>query len=333
MDEVERSQSDHDPKKNALRKRTPADVPEGRARDTAADEKKCCGKAEPPQSKERFGKWSKRRKIGVYNRGETKEKDEPGKVDLRLAAFDGSGHQSKGNNPERASEFDSGADNKSLRAVTRSCSYDGACVMNGKGRPQAKLRLREMEQVAQRRKDQQGHRIENKHSPEGHGHFFFICVENGSDRRDGASAADGRASRDEIRRVSPNPQKFAEGKSNNEGESDSQGGIDEPAAARPDDFVQIHTETKRHDRTLKEPARRRTALQRVRIRENQAEQNAKSERNRWREKTAETCNKDKEEENPEQSFGSAVLSFRHWREEDTGIAAEARGGFLRLKIC
>src|SRR5208282_5453266 len=57
VDEVERSQSDLDPKKNALRKRTPADVPEGCARDATADQKKCCRKAEPPQLKERFGKW------------------------------------------------------------------------------------------------------------------------------------------------------------------------------------------------------------------------------------------------------------------------------------
>jgi len=98
--------------------------------------------------------------------------------------------------------------------------------MNGKGRPQAKLRLRETEQVAQRRKNEQGDRVENKDGSQGDSHFFFVRVKNWCDRGDGASATDSSARRDEIGRISTHAKEFADGESHKKSKRNTQGGVD-----------------------------------------------------------------------------------------------------------
>src|SRR5712691_5043125 len=66
-----------------------------------------------------------------------------------------------------------------------------------------------MKPVPDRRKNQQGDRIQNKNRAERYGHFFFIGSKNGADGGDGAAAANRRARGDQERRIAAYPQQFA----------------------------------------------------------------------------------------------------------------------------
>jgi len=59
--------------------------------------------------------------------------------------------------------------------------------------PQSELRLRKMKRVSDRRKNQQGNRIQNKNRAERHRHFLFIGLQYRPNRRDGAPTANRRA--------------------------------------------------------------------------------------------------------------------------------------------
>jgi hypothetical protein len=102
--------------------------------------------------------------------------------------------------------------------------------------------------MTKRRKNQQCNRVQNEDSSQRYGHFFFVGVENRGYRGDGAASAIRRSRGDEVRRIAAN---FENLESENERETDSQGGIQKSAAARQQNFMQIHSESQCHDGSLK----------------------------------------------------------------------------------
>ena len=140
--------------------------------------------------------------------GENKKPDEPGKLDagtavttgrnvLGAVALDRCSRERERNDPERAGEFYSGAYYQCLRAVFRGGTDDGARVVDRQRCPESELRLRKMKRVPEGRKNQQGNRIQNKNRAEGYRHFLFLGLKNGTNRGDGAAAANRRARRDQ----------------------------------------------------------------------------------------------------------------------------------------
>src|SRR5712691_12355513 len=99
-----------------------------------------------------------------------------------------------------------------------------------------------MKRVSNRRKNQQGNRIQNKNRSERYRHFLFIGLKNRADGGDGAAAANRRARGDQKRRIAAHLQKFPERQTRQQRKGNSQRSVDKSAAARFQNFVQIHAE-------------------------------------------------------------------------------------------
>src|SRR4029077_14369279 len=110
---------------------------------------------------------------------------------------------------------------------------------------------------------------------EGNGHFLFIGLENRADGGDGAAAANCGAGGNQKRRIAANLQKFSECEAEDQCKGNSQRSVDESAAARFQDFVQVHSETESHYGDLQKNARGGAAGLRKRMREAQAEENSR----------------------------------------------------------
>src|SRR5436853_7835681 len=118
-----------------------------------------------------------RGEIGVENRGENEEGDEPrelragptvptnGNV-LGAVVFDGRRGQRERNDPQGAGKFYGGANHQGLGAILCGGADDGTCVVDGQCGPQSELRLRKMEGVSGGRKNHEGDWIENEDSAE-----------------------------------------------------------------------------------------------------------------------------------------------------------------------
>src|SRR6267142_2481483 len=225
--------------------------------------------------------------VGVRKRGENKKQNEPRKLNPRAVMFCGRGHERQGDDPEGAGEFDGGANYQRLRAVLRGGADDGAGVVNGQRGPESELRLRKMERVSNGRKNQQRNRIQNKNRAKGDRHFLLIGLNNRADRGDSAAAANGRARGNQERRVAADLQQFAERRSHQKREGDSESGVNKSAAARFQNFVQIHPEADGYDGNLQKNTRGGAAGLPVRMREEQAKQNSREECHRRRKNSGE----------------------------------------------
>src|SRR6266704_2971718 len=189
LNEVQRSQSYPQPQQHAEKKRAPAHLFQRGAGDPAADEEQCCREAETSEMEESVRKMCVRRKICAKDSRENKERDEPGKLETGAVMFNGRSGEGERNDPESAGEFYGGADDQGLWAVFRGGADDGAGVVDRQRCPESELRLRKMEGVPDGRKNQQGDRIQNKNRAEGYRHFLFLGLKNGTNRGDGAAAA------------------------------------------------------------------------------------------------------------------------------------------------
>src|SRR5882762_8734609 len=205
---VQRSKAHAQPKQHAEKEGAPPHLFQRGAGDAAANEEKCRGQAKSSESEEPLSEMFERGKIGIDNGGENKKCDEPGELDAEIAgaaaggipgaaAPDGRSREGKRNDPESAGEFYGGADDQSLGAVFRGGADDGTGVVNRQRGPESELRLRKVKRVSDRRKNQQGDRIQNKNRAERYRHFFFIGLKNGTDGGDGAAAANRRAGGDQ----------------------------------------------------------------------------------------------------------------------------------------
>src|SRR6266850_4786758 len=160
-----------------------------------------------------------RRQVGVREGGKNKKQNEPRKLNadaggsgggfLGAVSLDRRGDERQGDDPEGAGEFYGGADYQCFRAVFCGGADDGARVVNGERGPESELRLRKMQRVTDRRKNQERNGIQNKNCAEGDRHLLFIGLNNRADGGDGAAAANRGARRNQERRIAADLQKFA----------------------------------------------------------------------------------------------------------------------------
>src|SRR2546422_6487927 len=139
-----------------------------------------------------------------------------------------------------------------------------------------------MKRVSNRRKNQQGNRIQNKDRAERHRHFLFIGLQDRADGGDGAAAANCRARRNQKRRIAAHLQEFAERQARQKRKENSQRGVDKSAAACFQNLAQIHAEPEGHHGALEKSSRNATAFADVRMREAEAKENSDGKRNGWR---------------------------------------------------
>src|ERR1700722_7827493 len=175
-----------------------------------------------------------RREVSVHHSREAEKQNEPGPLNLALGFLYRGGAQRKRNDPKRAREFYGGADHQGRGADHRTG------VMNGQSGPQSKLLLRKMQRPADPRKYEQGDRIQNKNGAHGNGDFFVAGFDDRRDGGDGAASADGGAGGNQERGGLFDFEDAAEQQAEAHRESDSDGGIEEAAAAGAQDFVKIH---------------------------------------------------------------------------------------------
>src|SRR5882724_10276061 len=107
---VKRSQSHRHPEQHALQQWPPSHFFQSPARDSRADQKKCCGEPEAAKREKCFCGDMLRRQVGIRESGENEKQNEPRKLNVRAVAFYGGGDQRERNDPEGAGEFDGGAD-------------------------------------------------------------------------------------------------------------------------------------------------------------------------------------------------------------------------------
>src|SRR6267143_3929382 len=144
-----------------------------------------------------------------------------------------------------------------------------------------------MQSVSDWWKNQQRDRIQNKNCAERDRNFFFIGLQNRADGGDRAPAANRRASGNQKGRIAAHSQKFAERQPHEKRERNPQRGVDETAATRIQNFVQIHSEAQRHDGALQESARNAAAFADVGMLEGEAEKNSSGERDGRRKQSRE----------------------------------------------
>src|SRR5213082_683656 len=165
--EVQRSEAHTQPQQPSEKKRPPPHPLQRSAGDSAADEEQCCSEAESSESEEPLGEMLERGEIGVQNRGENEEGDEPRELRAGPAAptngnvlgalvFGGRRGQCKRNDPQGAGKFYGGADYQGLGAVLCGRAHDGTRVVDCQCGPQSELRLRKVEGLSDRRKNEQG---------------------------------------------------------------------------------------------------------------------------------------------------------------------------------
>src|SRR6266852_5142550 len=117
-----------------------------------------------------------------------------------------------------------------------------------------------MQGVSDRRKNEKRDRIQNKNRAERHRNFFFVGFQNRADGGDGAAAANCRASRNQKGGIAAHSQKFAERQPRQQREGNSQRGVNESAAPRFQNFMQIHSEAQSDDGALQKRARDAAAV-------------------------------------------------------------------------
>ena len=127
-----------------------------------------------------------------------------------------------------------------------------------------------MEDVSNRRKNQQRDGIQHKDRAKRHRQLVLVRFQNRRNRRNRTPPADGRARGNQERRIAPNFEQSAERQTQNQRERNSQRGVEKAAAPRPQHLVQIHPKAQRHDGTLQKNAGDAAALADIRMRETKA---------------------------------------------------------------
>src|SRR6266480_6630835 len=168
--EVQRSEAHAQPQQHSEKKRPPPHLLQRSAGDSAADEEQCCSEAASSESEDPLGGMLERGEVGVENRGENEEGDEPRELRAGPAAptngnvlgalvFGGRRGQCERDDPQGAGKFYGGADYQGLGAVLCGGAHHGTRVVDCQCGPQSELRLRKMEGISDRRKNEHGDRI------------------------------------------------------------------------------------------------------------------------------------------------------------------------------
>jgi hypothetical protein len=167
--------------------------------------------------------------------------------------------------------------------------------MNGEGRPEAELLLREMQSGADHRKGEQGDGVEHEDRSERDGHLLIVGLGDGADGGDGTASADGCAGGDQKRSDVADSEEMSEGEACGQGGGDADGGVEESGGSRVEDLVQIHAEAEHDDRDLEEKSRELAGVQLIGMSDREAVEQAAGERDGRRNKTASRNNQTKEE--------------------------------------
>src|SRR5215470_19463509 len=110
-------------------------------------------------------------------------------------------------------------------------------------------------------------------------------MQNRPDGRDRASTANRCARRYQIRSSSADCKQLSYSQTNEHRKRDSQKGIEKSAFPRFQYLMQIHPETKRHNRGLQQEFRERFAVGGIRVRNRKSKNNSRAQRNGRRNKS------------------------------------------------
>ena len=187
---------------------------------------------------------------------ETEEENEPGNFDLSLAAGTsesgqprhvGGGKKRDRNDPKRARQFHGGADSERLRSVFRGRSDHRTGVVNREGGPETELILAQMQGMANRGKEKQGDRVEQKDCPHGDTDLFLIRAGNRGNGGDRASATDGSARGDQEGSLSGDLKQAAKEQAKQHGARDADRRVKETGTAGVHDLLQVHAKSQGND--------------------------------------------------------------------------------------
>src|SRR6266849_3158025 len=107
-----------------------------------------------------------------------------------------------------------------------------------------------MKRVTDRRKNQKRNGIQNKHCAERNRHLLLIGLDDRANRGDGAATANRRACGNQERSIAADLQKSGKRRANQERERNSKSSVDKSAAARFQDFEEVHPETESYHGNL-----------------------------------------------------------------------------------
>ena len=285
-DQRKRSHGDNDPQKDSLQQRANANLAESLLREARANQKKRDSQADDAEMLEIRIESLKSVKVGVGHCRQAKEENEPGPVDARLALVGNSSSNRQGHDPQRARQLDGGADGQGHCAELCRRSNHGARIVNGEGCPKTKLGLRQVQHGSDRRKREQGDRVQHKYGSQGDGNLFFAGVGDRRNRRNGAASADRRARRYKERDSLLYGQYSSQPPAQKQGEADAGCGVDESGSADAKHLLEVHAESESYNGYLEQKLRQSPCIEMIGVNERKAIDKARSKRYRRREVTA-----------------------------------------------
>src|SRR5580693_3435367 len=226
------------------------------------------------------------RDIRIRHRRQTKKRNKPRPLYLAVRPLHHRRAHRHWHDPQSPRQFHRSPYHQRHRPVTRRRPHHRTGVMNRQRRPQSKLLLRQMQQPPQRRKNQQRNRIQNENRSQRHRRLLLIRVNNRRHSRNSAAAANRRPHRDQNRCGLVHPQHSPSQQSRRQRERNARRGVHEPAAARAQHFVQVHSKSQPHHRCLQQIFRRRARFRLPRMRKSQSEYQSQRQRRRRRQQSA-----------------------------------------------
>src|SRR5215470_16156051 len=181
VNEIEGRRTDNEPEEDAHEQRAPANRDQSDARDAAADQEQRGHQADAPGHEKRMREAGSSRRVGVDQGGQTEQQNEPGKLQAGSVVLNGRGGQGDRDNPKSAGQLHGGANEQSFRTVAGGGANDRTGIVDGQRRPKAELRLRQMQERAEGRKDQERNGVQHEDGAQRYGHFFRIGLQYGTD--------------------------------------------------------------------------------------------------------------------------------------------------------
>nr|GFD16385.1 hypothetical protein [Tanacetum cinerariifolium] len=125
-------------------------------------------------------------------------------------------------------------------------------VVDGDGAPEAKLVLAHVQGVANGREGEQRNGVQHEHRAQAHRHFLVLGPQHRPDGRDGRTAANGGAARNEVHHVFAQPQPLTYEVAQKQRTEDGHDREQNPFFARLHRRVGVHAEAQADNRELQQ---------------------------------------------------------------------------------
>lgn len=317
--------ADEEPEDDSLGEGADPDTPEHLARQPGPDQEERHDEALPRDRDEDAPERCEGRQERPHRGGDDEAGDEERKPRLLVGADDERRAQDARHDPERPRQLHRRRHRERLRAVARGRADDARGVVDREAGPEAEGPLVEVEEVPDRREEEERRRIEGEDGRQRNGDLLALRLHDRRHRRDRAPAADRRAERDERREGPRGSGEAAEEGAEGERQGDPHDGVDGGARPDPDDRPEAEAEAETDDGHLEERLREGGRPFRRGVPGEEAEEDPRRQGHRRPDPREEARGGEREEEGRPGAAGEGET--RHARRTPGEAAAGGIGGF------